>query len=109
GTCTGYYSWKGNGDYTIRNTATGYCLTTTAAAGSSRPVTAALCSGSAYQEWSFGYSGDPANQKLVFHNLGNDWYLDAEGSTVVTSAGSSGNQKVFDQCLAGAGCSPAPN
>lgn len=102
--CAGYYEWKGNGDYTIRNVSTGLCLTTTAAAGSSRPVYASLCGASAYQEWSESqFSGKPSGE-MRFHNLGNDWYLDAS-SGVITAvpSGTSDTQGWFD-CIDGASC-----
>jgi hypothetical protein len=82
--CAGYYEWKGNGDYTIRNVSTGLCLTTTAASGSSRPVTASLCGSSVYQEWSESQIPDKPSGEMAFHNLSNDWYLQGASGVVST-------------------------
>ncbi len=102
--CSGYYEWKGNGDYTIRNVSTGLCLTTTAASGSSRPVFASLCGSSVYQEWSESqFSGKPSGE-MRFHNLGNDWYLDGNAGVVTAvPSGPSDTQGWYD-CIDGSGC-----
>ncbi|MFL6161457.1 MAG: RICIN domain-containing protein [Jatrophihabitantaceae bacterium] len=103
-TCGDYYEWKGNNDYTIRNVITGYCLTTTAASGTSRPVTASLCGGSAYQKWSESqFTGKPSGV-MRFHNLGNDWYLDGSSGVVRTvPSGTSDTQGWWD-CIDGMSC-----
>jgi ricin-type beta-trefoil lectin protein len=104
--CPNYNEWKGNNDWTIRNVATGYCLTTSAASGTSVPVTASLCSGSAYQEWSESqYPGKPTGE-MRYHNLGNNWYLDVNpDGTIVTKIldGTSNTQGWWD-CIDGMGC-----
>jgi hypothetical protein len=104
-TCGDYYEWKGNGDYTIRNVLTGYCLTTTAASGTSRPVTASLCGTSAYQKWSESqFTGKPSGE-MRFHNLGNDWYLDVAGTSVITApSNTSDDGQGWWDCIDGTSC-----
>jgi hypothetical protein len=105
-----YYTWKGNSDYTIRNTATGFCLTTTAATigDTSEPVTAALCNGSGYQKWSWANAGR-GTAVLQFHNLGNNWYLDHSkfDSPVFTSPGTGTDTQAWFQCISL--CAPLPH
>lgn len=103
-----YYTWKGNSDYTIRNTATGFCLTTTAGTGD-QPVTAALCSGSAYQQWSWVADSGRGQAVLRLHNLGNNWYLDRTpgDSSVFTHPGNTDLlTQDWRQCISG--CRPLP-
>ena len=98
--CEQYYKWKGNNDYTIRNASTGYCLS----ASASSEVTAAPCDGSVYQKWSESqFTGHQAGM-MRFHNLGNDWYLEAVSGSVVTSPSSTSISQGWWDCIDGMSC-----